>query len=165
MLKILLCLIETVWWKQKIIALLLCQAKGGQSGLLPQKLCGFGEEFYSSGSRVGLLMRLGCVGDLHSFNLGSSHLLMSFSVLLIWLQVVFSGRRNTDIFHLLGLGFPDGSVDKESTCNAGDTGLIPGLGRSPGGGNGNPLQYHCLGNPMTERRLASYSPWGHKSRT
>ena len=37
---------------------------------------------------------------------------------------------------------------KESTCNAGDPGLIPGLGRSPGGGNGSPLQYSCLGNPM-----------------
>ena len=39
-------------------------------------------------------------------------------------------------------------VSKESTCNAGDLDLIPGLGRSPGEGNGNPLQYSCLGNPM-----------------
>ena len=37
---------------------------------------------------------------------------------------------------------------KESACNAGDTGSIPGSGRSPGGGNGNPLQYSCLENPM-----------------
>ena len=37
---------------------------------------------------------------------------------------------------------------KESACNAGDQGLIPGLGTSPGGGNGNPLQYSCLENPM-----------------
>ena len=37
---------------------------------------------------------------------------------------------------------------KESACNAGDTGLIPGSGRCPGGGNGNPLQYSCLGNPI-----------------
>ena len=37
---------------------------------------------------------------------------------------------------------------KESACNAGDQGLIPGLGRSPGGGHGNPLQYSCLDNPM-----------------
>ena len=41
-----------------------------------------------------------------------------------------------------------GSVGKESTCNAGDLGLIPGLVRSPGEGHGNPLQYSCLGNPM-----------------
>ena len=37
---------------------------------------------------------------------------------------------------------------KESACNAGDLGSVPGLGRSPGEGNGNPLQYSCLGNPM-----------------
>ena len=40
------------------------------------------------------------------------------------------------------------SVDKESAYNAGDSGSIPGLGRSPGEGNGNPLKYSCLGNPM-----------------
>ena len=45
-------------------------------------------------------------------------------------------------------GFPDSSVGKESTCNAGDLGSILGLGRSPGEGNGNPLQYSCLENPM-----------------
>ena len=44
--------------------------------------------------------------------------------------------------------FPVGSEDKASACNAGDPGLIPGLGRSPGEGNGNPLQYSCLENPM-----------------
>ena len=46
------------------------------------------------------------------------------------------------------LGFPDSSEDKASACNAGDLGLIPGSGRSPGEGNGNPLQYSCLENPM-----------------
>ena len=46
------------------------------------------------------------------------------------------------------VGFSRGSVSKESTCNAGDMGLIPELGRSPGEGNGNPLQYSCLGNSM-----------------
>ena len=45
-------------------------------------------------------------------------------------------------------GFPHSSAGKESACNAGDRGLIPGLGRSPGEGNGNPLQYSCLENPM-----------------
>ena len=45
-------------------------------------------------------------------------------------------------------GFPSGSVGKESAYNAGDLGSIPGLGRSPGEGNGNPLQYSCLENPM-----------------
>ena len=46
------------------------------------------------------------------------------------------------------LGFPGGSEVKASACNAGDTSSIPGLGRSPGEGNGNPLQYSCLENPM-----------------
>ena len=45
-------------------------------------------------------------------------------------------------------GFPCSSVGKESACNAGDPGSIPWLGRSPGEGNGNPLQYSCLENPM-----------------
>ena len=45
-------------------------------------------------------------------------------------------------------GFPGSSVGKESACNAGDLGLIPGSGRSPGEGNGNPLQYPCLENLM-----------------
>ena len=44
--------------------------------------------------------------------------------------------------------FPGGSDGKESACNAGDLGSIPGLGTSPGEGNGNPLQYSCLENPM-----------------
>ena len=46
-----------------------------------------------------------------------------------------------------GRGFPCGSAGKESGCNAGDLGSIPGLGSSPGEGNGNPLQYSCLENP------------------
>ena len=47
-----------------------------------------------------------------------------------------------------GAAFPGGSVGKESTHNAGDPGLIPGSGRTPEEGNGNPLQYSCLGSPM-----------------
>ena len=45
-------------------------------------------------------------------------------------------------------GFPHSSISKGSACNAGDTGLIPGWGRSPGEGNVNSLLYSCLGNPM-----------------
>ena len=47
-------------------------------------------------------------------------------------------------------GFPSGSVVKNLPVKAGNMGLILGLGRSPGGGNGNPLQYSCIGNPWTE---------------
>ena len=46
------------------------------------------------------------------------------------------------------MGFPHSSVGKESACNEGDLGSIPGLGRSPGEGSGNPLQYSCPENPM-----------------
>ena len=49
---------------------------------------------------------------------------------------------------LLARGFPGGSAGKESACNAGDLGSIPGLGRSPGEGNGHPLQYSGLKNSM-----------------
>ena len=55
-----------------------------------------------------------------------------------------------------------GSDSKESACNEGDLCLIPGLGRSLGGGHGNPLQYSCRDNPHGQRRLAGYSPWGRK---
>ena len=47
-------------------------------------------------------------------------------------------------------GFHDGSYDKETACNTGDQGSIPGSGESPGEGNGNPPQYFRLENPMTE---------------
>ena len=60
------------------------------------------------------------------------------------------------------LGFFGGSDGKESACNVGDMGSIPGLGRSPGGGNGNRLQYSCLENPHGQRGLVGYSPWGCK---
>ena len=59
----------------------------------------------------------------------------------------------------MGLGLPRClSGYKESVCNAGDMGFIPGLGRSPGGGRGNPLQYSCLENPTDKRSLVGYSP-------
>ena len=46
------------------------------------------------------------------------------------------------------MGFPGGSAGKESACSVGGLASIPGLGRSPGGGHGNPLQYSCQKNPM-----------------
>ena len=61
-----------------------------------------------------------------------------------WPTPVFLPGESTPVF----LGFPGGSDSKESACNAGDLGSIPELGRSPGGGHGNTLQYSCLENPM-----------------
>ena len=57
-------------------------------------------------------------------------------------------NENIVINKILSMGFPGGSVVKNLPANAGGVGSIPGLGRSPGEGNGNPLQYSCLGNPM-----------------
>ena len=57
------------------------------------------------------------------------------------------------------MDFPGGSDGKVSVYNAGDLGLIPGLGRIPGEGNGNPLQYSCLENPTDG---GAWCPWGRK---
>ena len=60
------------------------------------------------------------------------------------------------------MGFPGGSHGKESTCNARDTGLIPGLGRSPEEGNGYSPQYACLENSMDKGAWQATIPWSHK---
>ena len=60
------------------------------------------------------------------------------------------------------MGSPGGSLVKNPPANAEDTGWIPGLGRSSGEGNGNPLQYSYLGNPTDRGAWGGYSPWGHK---
>ena len=60
------------------------------------------------------------------------------------------------------MGFPGGSVSEEFICNTGDLGSIPWLGRSPGGGHDNPLQYSCMENPYGQRSLVGCSPWSHK---
>ena len=57
-------------------------------------------------------------------------------------------------------GFPSGSVGKESACKAGDQGLIPGSGRSPGEGDSNPVQYSCLENSMDRGSLAGLQSRG-----
>ena len=67
-------------------------------------------------------------------------------------------RLPTPVF----LGFPGGSDNKESICSAADLGLIPGLGRSPGGGHSYPPQYSFLENPCGQRSLVDYSPWDFK---
>ena len=60
------------------------------------------------------------------------------------------------------MGFPGGSDSKESDCKVGDRGSIPRVGKSPGGGHGDLLQYSCLENPHGQRSLVGYSPLGHK---
>ena len=65
-------------------------------------------------------------------------------------------------YMLTYLLFPGGSDSKESSCNVGDLGSAPGLGRSPRGRHGNPLQYSCLENPQGQKSLVGYNPWGCK---
>ena len=77
---------------------------------------------------------------------------ISYSRFSLYLRLCILSKR----------GFPSGSDGKESTCNVGNLGSIPGLGRSPGEGNGNPLQYSCMENPHGQRSLVGYSPWGRK---
>ena len=66
---------------------------------------------------------------------------------------------------LVTLGFPGGSVVKNLPAKAGDVSLTPGLGRSPGGGNGNPLQYSCLENSMDRGAWWATVHGSQKSRT
>ena len=71
----------------------------------------------------------------------------------------------TSWVHCAGFGIPRWLRVKSSLANAGDVGdenSIPGLGRSPGEGHGNPLQYSCLENSHGERSLVGYSPWGRR---
>ena len=63
-----------------------------------------------------------------------------------YLKTVTLRYLNTDISK--SMGFPGASGSKASVYSVGDPDSVPGLGRSPGEGNGNPLQYSCLGNPM-----------------
>ena len=75
-----------------------------------------------------------------------------------WVGKILWGRDRlpTPVF----LVFPGGSADKESTCKVGVLGSIPGLGRSPGEGHGNPLYYSGLENPHRQRSLVAHCPWG-----
>ena len=63
------------------------------------------------------------------------------------------------------MSFPGGSDGKESSCSAGDLGLIPGLGRCPGEGHGNTLQYSCLENHHRQRSLVATVHGAAKSQT
>ena len=98
---------------------------------------------------------------------------LQFEVLLPWETVVQRLTNHSPISWLIMLqnyfclypnpylGFPDGSNGKESACSAGDLGLIPGSGKSPGKGHGNQLQYSCLENSMERGAWqAGYSSWG-----
>ena len=77
-------------------------------------------------------------------------------------MLVLYGIISSNISLLPNYAFPGVSDSKETACSAGDPGLIPGLGRSAGERNSNPLQYSCLEKSHEQRSLAGHSPWGHK---
>ena len=79
--------------------------------------------------------------SIHKLPKSGRHILGRF----MWFKGTLSHFNRT---FLIIVGFPGGSDGKASACNVGDLGLIPGSGRSPGEGNGNPLQHSCLENPM-----------------
>ena len=83
----------------------------------------------------------------------------SFHVFLSHLYFLF-----LTLSYLIALVFLGSSAGKESACNAGDWGSVPGLERSAGGGHGNLLQYSCLGNHHGQRSLVGDSSWGHRVR-
>ena len=74
-------------------------------------------------------------------------------------------KAELNLHHLAGIFCLPRVYGKENTCNSGDTGLIPRLGRSPGEGNGSPLQHSCLGNPIDRGAWRDYSPWGRNGDT
>ena len=75
---------------------------------------------------------------------------------------MLSAYSHSHLFFFALYSLTIGSVIMNSSANPGDLGLIPGSGRSPGEGNGHPLQYSCLENPHGQRSLVGYSPWGSK---
>ena len=81
---------------------------------------------------------------------------------IVWPSFLWVIRYFYRCFGKLFFLLPSWLSSKESACNAGDLGSIPGLGRSPGEGSGNTLHQPCLENPHGQRSLEDYSVWGHK---
>ena len=91
-----------------------------------------------------------------------------FTIAKIWKQPICPSTDEwikNILYICIYRGFPGGSGGKKSACSVRELGSITGLGRSPGGGHGNPFQYSCLENPHVQRSLVGYSPWVTKSQT
>ena len=109
-------------------------------------LLGYTDVYVTACNRLLDLLPSASALNLHSTRTQSS----------IWLAVLFFNRKFKTVYLSFGFpvsfphirGFPGSSDSKESACNAGDPGLIPGSGSSPGEGNSNPLQYSCLEKSM-----------------
>ena len=119
-------------------------------------------------AEIGVFLEVLCFfNDPADFgNLISSFSAFSKTSLNIWDFTVHvllkSGLENFEHYFTSVWDFPGGSDGKASVYNVGDPGSIPGLGRSLGKGNGNPLQDYCLEKFHGQRSLVGYSPWGRK---
>ena len=127
----------------------------GESGLIPGSNQEYIKYFLSSYIlRIDLYILLSIL-YVKIYKIYKRHFIyLSWSGKIPWRR----DRLPTSVF----LGFPGGSDSKESACNMGDLGLILVLGRSPGGGHGNPLQHAPLENSNRLRSLTGYSLQGHK---
>ena len=94
----------------------------------------------------------------HPFTLSTSEVILTHSLTRALLPLESSAMIQGEAWKERGC--PGGSDGKESACDAGDLGSIPGLGRSSGKRNGYTFRYSCLENPHGQRSLAGYSPWG-----
>ena len=96
----------------------------------------------------------------HILQLIGIYMVVQFEILVQLFSLGLFSKIATviDIFVFFGEGLPGGSMVKNLPASIGDIGSILGLGRSPGEGNGNPLQYSCLGNP-TDRGMVSQKSW------
>ena len=97
--------------------------------------------------QIGKGVRQGCILSPCFFNLNAEYIMRNAGLEGTQAGIKIAGR-NINNLRYADDTFPGGLADKESACNVGDLGLIPGSGKSPGEGNGNPLQYSCLENPM-----------------
>jgi len=108
----------------------------------------------------GKFLLAGVLKAFHKNN--SKYYFSSFCTLPFIMKISATNFSPNYRFLIRIMGFPGGSVSKQSICNArdaGDTGSIPGLGRSPGGGHGNPLQYSCLVNLMDRGAWRTIVHW------
>ena len=124
-------------------------------------------------SRVRLFATPWTAGRQTSLSITNSQSLLKLIPLSLWSTEHLLNKSESFfkvhlLAHIFGkpylntLGFPGGSAGKESACNAGDPGSIPGLERSPGEGIGYPPHYSCLENLHGQRSLAGPSPWRQK---
>ena len=134
--------------------------------LLPGKSCGWrslvccspwGHKESDTTEKLPFHFSLSCIGEGNGNPLQCSCLENPRDGGAWWAAISGVAQSRTRLKRL-----SSSSSSKESACNAGHLSLIPGSGRSPGEGNGNPLQYSCLEKSHGQRSLVGYSPWDFK---